>query len=137
VIAADTSVLVAAFARWHESHPIARGALREADTLVAHAALETFSVLTRLPPPRRASGSLVLAFLDHHFPGPPVGLGGSGHRTMLEKAAERGIVGGQVYDALVAAAAAAAGATLLTLDARASSTYALVGAEYRLLEDVM
>ena len=48
MIAADTSVLVATFASWHESHPAAREAPRGA-RLVAHRVVETHPVLTRLP----------------------------------------------------------------------------------------
>ncbi len=54
MIACDTSVLVAAFARWHESHMAAATAVRRCDALIDHAVIETFSVLTRLPAPRRA-----------------------------------------------------------------------------------
>ena len=50
MITADTSVLVAGFASWHESHAAAREALRCA-RVVAHSLVETYSVLTRLPPP--------------------------------------------------------------------------------------
>ena len=49
---ADTSLVVAAFAFWHEKHGPARSALDEGLGLVDHCALETYSVLTRLPPHR-------------------------------------------------------------------------------------
>lgn len=39
--AADSSVLVAAFARWHERHKVARLAVQECALLVGHAAAET------------------------------------------------------------------------------------------------
>ena len=41
--------------------------------------------------------------------------------------------GGAIYDALVGASAAYAGATLLTLDRRAVRAYEAVGVDFRLL----
>jgi hypothetical protein len=49
--AADTSVVVAAFASWHEHHLRARKALDGGLQMIDHCALETYSVLTRLPAP--------------------------------------------------------------------------------------
>ncbi len=56
MIVADTSVLVAAPASWQESHAVARAALPGA-RLVGHCAVETYSVLTRLPPPSWSPGT--------------------------------------------------------------------------------
>lgn len=53
--AVDSSVVIAAFATWHEYHVIARKAMTARPRLIAHAAVESYSVLTRLPPPHRAS----------------------------------------------------------------------------------
>ena len=64
---ADTSLVVAAFASWHEKHEPARGALDAGPGLVDHCALETFSLLTRLPPPHRASAGLVRDFLAGRY----------------------------------------------------------------------
>jgi hypothetical protein len=68
VKAADTSVAVAAFASWHEQHAAARRVLDGGVRLIEHCALETFSVLTRLPPPHRSSGGLVRDFIRARFP---------------------------------------------------------------------
>jgi hypothetical protein len=46
----DTSVVVAGFASWHESHHRARRTLDGGVSLIGHCALETYSVLTRLLP---------------------------------------------------------------------------------------
>ncbi len=54
---ADTSLVVAAFASWHEKHEPARSALDQGLALVDHCALETFSVLTRLPERQIAGGA--------------------------------------------------------------------------------
>lgn len=67
---ADTSLVVAAFASWHEKHAPARSALDEGLGLVDHCALETYSVLTRLPPPHRAAAGLVRDFLSARFSRP-------------------------------------------------------------------
>lgn len=51
MIALDTSVAIAVFASWHEAHSVAVEAIGPSPRLPAHAAIETFSVLTRLPAP--------------------------------------------------------------------------------------
>ena len=70
---------------------------------------------------------LVSAFLRARFPERPLLLPASGHLRLLEEATEAGIVGGAVYDALVAATARHAGATLLSRDRRAMRVYDLLG----------
>jgi predicted nucleic acid-binding protein len=64
---------------------------------------------------------------------PPLTLETAGYAELLDVAAAEGVVGGAVYDAVVAATAKEARATLLTLDRRAVTTYQLVGADYRLI----
>jgi hypothetical protein len=53
--------------------------------------------------------------------------------VLLEEFAAKGISGGQVYDALVAAATLARDLTLLTVDARATATYSAVGVDFEVL----
>ncbi len=131
--APDTSVVVAAFASWHESHETARRAIRGKPRLFTHVAIETFAVLTRLPPPHRASPKVAVEFLSAHFPGQAEVLAADEHMELLRSAPTAGISGGAIYDALVAATAKSAGLTLLTLDRRALPTYERVGAKVRLL----
>lgn len=131
---ADSSVLVAGFATWHERHQAARAAVQACDLLVGHAATETFSVLTRLPPPRRAHPELVAAFLARHFPNPPVVLDGSGYQRLLAAGVEHRILGGTIYDALIGLTAASHSARLMTLDTRATPAYRAVGADHQLLD---
>ena len=51
---ADASVAVAAASPWHESHEAAFDALATSrPAIVAHAAIETYSALTRMPEPNR------------------------------------------------------------------------------------
>ena len=131
--AADTSVAVAAFASWHESHVAARAALREGAVLVAHCALETYSVLTRLPVPHRAPRELVHAFLEAQFREPPLVMHPNDQRRITARLVELGVDGGAVYDALVALTAAGVGATLLSCDQRARTTYERCGVAVRML----
>ena len=133
MIAVDTSVVVPAFASWHEAHDTAIRLLAEDPVISAHVALEAYSVLTRLPAPHRVPGAIVVTYLDRVFPpqrriaaSPDLQAGFPAHCARL------GIDGGGVYDALVAATALEHGATLVTRDRRAAPLYRAVGVEVRL-----
>ena len=130
MIAVDTSVVVAGFASWHEAHVPARAALAKRPRIPAHVAIESYSVLTRLPPPHRVAAGLVGEFFEARFPEPLLTFPGSKQRPLLRLAIEAGIRGGAIYDALVGATAKHAGATLLTRDRRAIPVYEAVGAAY-------
>jgi predicted nucleic acid-binding protein len=132
--AVDTSVVVAAFAAWHSFHDQAAEALAKGPRLIAHVATETFAVLTRLPPPYRTPTSLVVDFLAANFPHAPIALRTDEYAPLFRLAAQSGIRGGAVYDALVAATARQEGLPLLTLDQRALPTYERVGATVHILE---
>ncbi len=121
--AADTSLVVAAFASWHEKHDVARRALDASVRLIEHCALETYSVLTRLPPPHRASGVVVRDFITARFERPFLRLSAEAYREFLSGLADNGVSGGAAYDALVAATAAEHDAELVTCDRRASLIY--------------
>jgi predicted nucleic acid-binding protein len=125
--AVDTSVVVAAFASWHEQHGRARAVLDQGARLVEHCALETYSVLTRLPPPHRCTGEVVRDFLQARFAEPFLRLDPAAHRQFVLGLPQRGVTGGAVYDAMVAATAAAHDAQLLTCDRRAALTYESYG----------
>jgi predicted nucleic acid-binding protein len=134
VIAVDTSVVVAAFASWHQGHRVAVQALARDARVPAHVLLETYSVLTRLPPPHRAPAPLVAAFLAERFTAAPLTLAPRAYARLVTRAAELEIHGGGLYDALVAATAAQARARLLTRDRRAVTTYQRMGVEFELLD---
>ena len=131
--AADTSLVIAAFASWHDSHETARRALDGGLRLIEHCALETYSVLTRLPPPHRASGAVVREFLETRFPQPFLRLSAQAYKDFVLKLPEQGVTGGAAYDALVAATAAGCGAELVTCDRRALPVYERYGVRARLL----
>ena len=121
--AADTSVVVAAFASWHERHEAARRALDGGLRLVEHCALETYSVLTRLPAPHRASGEVVREFLKARFSRPFLRLSAAAYKNFLSELPGRGVSGGAAYDALVAATVANHDAELVSCDRRAAVIY--------------
>ncbi|MDQ4038308.1 MAG: PIN domain-containing protein [Actinomycetota bacterium] len=129
----DTSVVVAAFGRWHARHEAARDAVRTSERLIGHVAVESFSVLTRLPAPRRAPSRLVREFLDHHWPGSWLSMDGTGYRQLLTAAAGGQAIGGAIYDALIAVSARESGHTIVSLDERAVRTYQAFAAPYQLL----
>jgi predicted nucleic acid-binding protein len=133
VIAPDTSVLIAAFATWHDGHNSAVRALNRGVHLIAHTALETYSVLTRLPPPHRVEPVAVHAYLADLASSDYLTLDPRSHRVLIAHLAEHGVTGGSTYDALVGLTAKAAGATLLTRDARAIPTYERLQLEFELV----
>jgi predicted nucleic acid-binding protein len=123
VKAADTSLVIAAFASWHQNHQVARRALDSGLRLVEHCAVETYSVLTRLPAPHRVAGSVVRDFLRARFPDPYLRMSETDYRAFILALPDNVIMGGGVYDALVAATAAAWDAELVTCDSRALPVY--------------
>lgn len=131
--AADTSLIVAAFASWHESHEGARRALDDGLLLIEHCALETYSVLTRLPPPHRTSAAVVRDFLTARFPQPFLRLNEQASKDFILGLPEHGVTGGAAYDALVAATAAGCNADLVTCDRRALPIYERYGVRTQLL----
>lgn len=133
MIAVDTSVVVAAFASWHEGHGVAAAVLARRPRLPAHVLIESYSVLTRLPAPHRAAAAVVEAFLLERFPGTPLTLPGNAHRVLLGRITSSGVPGGAVYDALIAATARHANALLVTRDRRAAATYEKIGVRFELV----
>ena len=123
MIAPDTSVLVAGFATWHDGHRQAVHALNRGVHLIGHAALETYSVLTRLPPPHRVAPAAVHAFLAGITTSDYLMLDAVSYRDLIGQLAAHDVTGGAGYDALIGFTAKSAGATLLTRDLRAIPTY--------------
>lgn len=119
----DTSAAVPFVVADHEHHAATFGALAPRRLgLAGHAAFETFSVLTRLPPPARRTPGAASLLLTSNFPHtrwPSI----KRAAALLGELAGHGIAGGSVYDALVGAAAAEHALTLVTRDRRALDTY--------------
>jgi predicted nucleic acid-binding protein len=133
-LTADTSVIVPSLVRWHPLHGQAATVMGEVRRVPAHALAESFSVLTRLPAPRAIPPPFAHRLLAHAFPDEPLSLSAGGYVETIRRLAEAEIGGGRTCDAIVAATAVEAGICLVTADRRALPTYALIGAQYRLLE---
>lgn len=134
MIAVDSSVAIAGLLAAHENHDAARSCLEaERPRLVAHAAFETYSVLTRLPLPDRLDPVEAWTLLGRHFPSAPLVLRARSLQRLLAALAGSGVCGGAVYDGLVAGTAKEHGAELVTLDRRAVPTYRAVGVSFRIL----
>src|SRR3954447_23347898 len=119
----DTSVAVALVVSDHRHHDDTHAALEGRRLgLAGHAAFETFSVLTRLPPPARLTPATAARALAANFPDSRF-LGTKAASSLLARLEVMKIAGGSVYDALVATAAKEHGCTLVTRDLRALDTY--------------
>jgi predicted nucleic acid-binding protein len=133
VIAIATSVAVAALAGWDLAHDSARGAAFHS-AIPAHARLETYSALARMPAPHRLEPDTVSALLGRWFPASATLVPSKRlSRDAVERCSAAGVDGGAVYDALVGLTAAEAKVQLLTRDERAHRTYNRLGIDYRLL----
>ena len=130
----DASVAVPLLVADHEHHRATIDAVgNRVLGLAGHAAFETFSILTRLPAPARRGPGAVARLLAHNFPASRF-LSGDGAAELLASLGPLGIAGGAVYDALVGAAAAQHGLTLLTRDHRAVETYRRLNVAFALLD---
>ncbi len=133
MIAVDSSIVVAAFASWHELHEGARLILDGRPAAIGHVIVESYSVLTRLPPPHRAAPLLVRDFLAQRFLDPYLVLSGERLHDLLPDIIDAGVKGGASYDALIALTAREYGAELLSADRRAKMTYDVLGVRSRLI----
>ncbi len=125
--------MVAALCTWHEHHAAAAGeierrlARREPMLLAGHGLIEAYAVLTRLPAPYRLAAGDAVSLLDTSFisPGRMVTLDSRAYTRLLRAAPADGVVGGRVYDGVIAACARAAGASaLLTFNERHFAPFA-------------
>ena len=129
----DTSAAVAFLVGGHEHHDATFEALADRRLgLAGHAAFETFSVLTRLPPPDRRTPVTVARLLAVNFPDSRF-LSIEEAARLLASMADLGVAGGSVYDALVGATAAEHGLTLVSRDRRALDTYRELSVEVEML----
>jgi predicted nucleic acid-binding protein len=130
----DSSVAVPLLVEDHPHHQSVSDAVgNRVLGLAGHAAFETLSVLTRLPPPMRREPDSVARNLGHDFPATRF-LSSHAAAELLQRLGAVGIAGGAVFDALVGAAAAEHQLTLLTRDLRAVETYRRLGVPFTLLD---
>ena len=131
--AADSSITIAALLADHPAHQLASEALAACETTIAHAAVETYSVLTRLPWPHRVDAATAAMVLEERTPASYAALDASGYAEAPARLAMAGVSGGATYDGLIALAALEHDLELLTLDKRAERTYRTLGVSYQLL----
>lgn len=130
----DTSVSVALVVADHEHHALVTRAVRRRRLgLAGHAAFETFSVLTRLPPPARRGPEDVDRILRAGFPASRF-LGADDAAVLLRRLSGLGISGGGVYDALIGAVAAGHDLPLATRDTRALDVYRVLEVDFVLID---
>jgi len=128
----DTSVLVPVFYGDHIHHSASLTLFVQFDKSTgccgAHSLAEVYSTLTRMPGKHRISGEQAILFLGSIRDRLSiVALDGEEYADALQASAARGIVGGNIYDALLAHCAIKAGAdAIYTWNAR---HYALCGPE--------
>lgn len=122
----DTSAAIAFVISDYEQHSNAIRTAGHSLALSGHAAFETYSVLTRSPPPVRRTPEAATRLLQADFPETRY-LSARHAAELLESLPLHGISGGFVYDALVGAVANEHGLPLMTLDRRAIVTYRQLG----------
>jgi predicted nucleic acid-binding protein len=135
----DTTVLVAALLPGHPHHarsfPVFASANRKQAACAAHSLAEAYSTFTRYPGKERMSAeaaSLMLQGIEQRCS--LVWLDGDEYCAAIRDMAQLGIVGGAVYDGLVAACAIKAGVNhLYTWNVR---HFNLLGAEIQKLATV-
>ncbi len=129
----DTSVAVALLVADHEQHDLVFAAIGgQRLGLAGHAAFETFSVLTRLPPPTRLAPVAAIRAIESNFP--ESRFLSPGHAaSALSSLAAAGVAGGAVYDALVGLVAREHELALATRDLRASETYRALEVGFQLI----
>jgi predicted nucleic acid-binding protein len=119
--------MVAAICSWHEHHDRAAGEIqrrlerREKMIVAAHALIETYAVLTRLPPPHRLPPETAYALIRSNFMDAItiIALDLKNYLVLLRAAPQKGVAGGRTYDEVIAACAVKAKVnTLLTFNDR-------------------
>lgn len=125
----DTSVLVPALVSWHPDHHSCREALSDVEAVPTHVLVESYSVLTRLPPPHRIAPADAAAAITA-CPFAALSLPDRAFRQLIAHLAAHQVRGGATYDALIAATAAHHKLTLVTRDRRARPTCDALGVAY-------
>lgn len=101
----------------------------EQASLIGQVAFETPAAMSRLPPGQRLAPAVVLEWLERRFTLGWLTLPATATHEVLRESVERGIRGGALYDALIAATAKRHAHTLLSADRRAAPVYQALGAD--------
>ena len=125
----DTSVLVAVFYGDHEHHEASMARFlsfaKNEGCCGAHSLAEVYSTLTRMPAKYRVTGDQAMLFIGNVLERLSiVSLTGDEYAAAIETWSKAGVVGGTIYDALLASCA---------LKAEAQHIYTWNHRHYRLL----
>jgi predicted nucleic acid-binding protein len=131
--AADSSVTIPALSKDHPAHELAADALAACKATIAHVALETYSVLTRLPPPHQADAATTAKAIDERLPSSYATLDATAHANAPAQLAVAGVSGGATYDGLIGLTALEHDLELLTRDHRAVRSYRALGVRFTLV----
>lgn len=118
ITAVDTSVIVSGLFSWHKDHAAASAALVEllegkSEVILPLTSLiESYAVMTRLPPPHRISAKDALELLEGSFKSRSIliGLEGEEGWDLLRDLSQRNLFGGTSYDGLILTCARKGGA---------------------------
>jgi predicted nucleic acid-binding protein len=113
--------MVAAVCSWHEHHEVAAAEIerrlerRERLCVPAPALIETYAVLTRLPPPHRFAAADAWALIEANFVANVTikALDATTCVDLLRRGATQDLAGGRTYDAVIGECARLAGAAVL------------------------
>ena len=129
----DTSVAVVLLANSHPEHGTVMEWARGRDLVLSgHAAIETYSVLTRLPGEARVSPEDAITLMQHNFE-QVIALSAPATSLAHEALAAAGVSGGAAYDGLVALACREHELPLATRDGRAKATYDRLGVQVEIV----
>jgi predicted nucleic acid-binding protein len=114
----DTSVLVPVFFGDHVHHPASLDLFIKFDKSSgccgAHSLVEVYSTLTRMPGKHRISGPQAMLFVgDLRERLSVISLSGDEYAEALQASSALGIVGGSIYDAILAYCAIKAGSEVI------------------------
>ena len=130
--------MVAVVCSWHEHHQAAFQELerrlkrRETMMVAGPALVETYAVLTRLPPPHRLSPLDAKTLIESNFLNGKriISLAEKDYRGLLNEASTQDVSGGRTYDWVIALCARKAKASvLLTFNMRDFTSFALQDVE--------
>lgn len=131
----DTSAAMAFVDRENIFHTYAKELAHQRPRgLSGHAQFEFYSVLTRLPLPKRVDSVDAVRLINQEFPESRF-LPAEHTGALLEEFTHAGITGGMVYDGIIAATARHHGVELVTGDHRAVPVYKSLGVQYLLLPE--
>lgn len=131
--AVDSSVALAAILTDDDKHDAAEQALSDSNRTIAHVTAETYSVLTRLPPPHRLDATTAARLIEARLPSERVTLDADVHATAVSRLARAQISGGATYDGLIAITALEHDLELVSADRRAARTYNALGVRFHLI----